>query len=166
MKRYIKSKIEAAKERANRSSETSSAIDVMRNNDMYQDDSEVGMFWYDPEEDELFGIRSSLANSVGWYHSNQWNHDVRTDTHLHKNIWQKEFHRGKDKRFRGDHTLVPRGRVFEFKDEGFKIFVGDWIDDYPQAEQLIIDEFNLPKDNVEIIKDIHWDIGHGWSDEF
>lgn len=146
MKRYIKSDEQAAIERNSRNSESSAAMDLMYENDAYQNGPEVAMFWYDPEDDELFGIRSTLAADLNWYHSNQWNEDIRTDKHLHKNIWQKEFFRGKDKRFQGDHTLVPRGRVFEFKDKGFIVFTGDWIDDYPQVKQYILDEFNLPKD--------------------
>ena len=73
--------------------------------------------------------------------------------------------RGKDKRFSGDYKQKPRGRVFEFKDDGFKICVGDWIDKYPEAIKEIIDVFNLPE-NTEVIKDEHWNIGHGWSQEF
>lgn len=165
MKRMIKTAQTAELERMHRDADAQSAIDVMHANDDYQDSPEVGMFWYDPNTNELFGVRSSLADSVGWYHSTQWGRDVKTDTHLHKNIWQKEFHRGKDKRFRGDHTLVPRGRVFEFKDDGYRVYTGDWIDEYPDAQQLILDEFNLPS-NTKFIKDVHWDIGHGWSDEF
>ena len=165
MKKYVKSAEEAATERSIRTSVENSAIDLMQVNDQYQDSPEVGMFWYDPENDELFGVRSCLADSIGWYHSSQWGKDVKTDTHLHKNIWQKEYFRGKDKRFHGDHTLVPRGRVFEFKDEGFIVFTGDWIDNYPSAKQQILSEFNLPND-TQFVKDIHWDIGHGWSDEF
>ena len=56
--------------------------------------------------------------------------------------------------------------MFEFQNEGFKICVGSWIDKYPEAVQMIIDVFNLPKDNTEVLKDSHWDIGHSWSDEF
>lgn len=165
MKLYIKSKAEADIERQQRDDIARSAMDIMQENDKYQNDPEVAMFWYDPEEDELFGIRSTIASELNWYHSNQWNHDIKTDTHLHKNIWQKEFFRHKDPRFQGDHTLVPRGRVFEFKDEGFKVFTGDWIDEYPQVKQYILTEFNLPND-TEFIKDVHWDLGHGFSEEF
>lgn len=151
MKIFIKSAEQANQERMNRDSDSLSAMDVMYENDKYQDDPEVAMFWYDPEEDELFGIKSTLATDLNWYHSNQWDTDIRTDKHLHKNIWQKEFFRGKDKRFQGDHTLTPRGRVFEFKDSGFKVFTGDWIDDYPQVKEYILKEFNLPK-NTEFVK--------------
>ena len=93
------------------------------------------------------------------------NKKEREREELHKTIWNKESHRGKDKRFLGDYTLVPRGRVFEFEDQGFKVMVGDWIDKYPEARELIIDEFELPTD-AEFVKDIHWNIGRGWSDEY
>ena len=165
VKLYIKSKAQADMERKNRDSAASSAMDLMYENDKYQNDPEVAMFWYDPEEDELFGIKSTVATALNWYHSNQFDADIRTDTHLHKNIWQKEHFRGKDPRFQGDHTLVPRGRVFEFKNKGFIVFTGDWIDDYPQVKQYILDEFNLPAD-TQFKKDVHWDIGHGFSEEF
>ena len=165
MKKYIKSSEQADIERASRESDAKSAMEIMYSNDKYQNDPEVAMFWYDPEEDELFGIKSTLATDLNWYHSNQWDMDIRTDKHLHKNIWQKEYFRSKDKRFQGDHTLMPRGRVFEFKDQGFKVFTGDWIDEYPEVKQMIIDEFNLPED-TEFVKDVHWDIGYGFSDEF
>ena len=61
---------------------------------------------------------------------------------------------------------VPRGRVFEFKNEGFKVYTGKWIDNYPQVKDLIIEEFQLPKEDTEFRQDYHWDIGHGWINEF
>ena len=164
MKLYVKTSEEAEVERRARDDATHAAMDFMRDSEDYQDDPEVGIFWYDPDSKELFGVTKVLISDTGWYHSNQWDVDVKTDRHLHKNVWQKGFHRGKDKRFFGDHTMVPRGRVFEFRD-GLKVFTGDWIDEYPEAKELIIDEFNLPED-TEFVKDIHWDLGHGWSDEF
>ena len=72
----------------------------------------------------------------------------------------------KDKRSNGNYTLVPRGRVFEFKDVGYVVFTGEWIDNCPEAKDLILFEFNLPEDKTEFRKDSHWDIGHGWSQEF
>lgn len=165
MKLYVKSASEADDARKNRTSEDMSAVEVMKSNEKIQDDPLVAIFWYDADNDELFGVKSTIASQIGWYHSNQWNHDVKTEPRLHKQIWQKEHFKGKDRRFNGDHTLVPRGRVFEFKEEGFRVYTGDWIDNYPQVKQYILDEFELPE-NTKFIKDIHWDIGHGWSDEF
>lgn len=151
--------------RLNRSDETMAAIEVMAENEKYQNDPMVGIFWYDVDKDELFGVRSTFAEDMNWYYSNQFKSDVKTDKRLHKDIWKKEFFRGKDKRFHGDHTLVPRGRVFEFPDK-FCVYVGDWFDEYPSVSELVIDEFQLPADNTEFVKDVHWNIGHGWSDEF
>ena len=131
-----------------------------------QDDAEVGIFWYDTSQKELFGIKSADVNDVEFYKSNLFEgKQVKTCTPLHYKVWQKEYHRGKDKRFFGDYTLVPRGRVFFVEDIGFVVIAGDWIDDYPEAKEEILYEFNLPKD-TQFKKDVHWNIGHGWSDKF
>ena len=142
------------------------AIDVMRHNMQYQEEPLVGIFWYDVNNDELFGVQSTPAREAQWYSSPQFGKKVKTEARLHKQIWQKEFFKKKDKRFFGDHTLTPRGRIFEFEDEGFKVYTGDWIDNYPNVKDLILYEFQLPEENTEFVKDFHWDIGHGWSDEF
>jgi hypothetical protein len=41
--------------------------------------------------------------------------------------------------------------------------VGSWINEYPQAKSLIIDEFNLEGQNYLFEIAIHWEIGHGWE---
>ena len=146
--------------------ETNAAKAVMVDNEKYQDDPYVGIFWYDTKENELFGVKSTLAREARWYTSHQFNTTVRTETRLHKQVWQKEFFKRKDKRFQGDYTQVPRGRIFEFKNDGFKVFTGSWINDYPECKNLIMYEFQLPENNTKFVQDEHWDIGHGWSDEF
>ena len=153
MKRYV------------RSDNDNAAIEVMQHNMQYQEDPMVGIFWYDANNKELFGIKSTYADDARWYNSTQFGTEIRTERMLHKTKWQREFHRKKDTRFFGDYTQVPRGRIFEFKDVGFRVYTGDWIDDYLEVKSLIIDEFQLPS-NVEFVKDPHWDIGHRWSDEF
>ena len=146
--------------------EKNAAMEVMVHNEQYQNDPYVAIFWYDISNEELFGIKSTLTEEARWYESNQFNTTIRTEARLHKQVWEKEKRKGKDPRFKGDYIRVPRGRVFEFKDKGFKVFTGNWIDNYPKCKDLIIEELQLPKDNTEFIKDIHWDIGRGWSDEF
>ena len=148
------------------SDSSNSAIEAMIDSFDSQEDPCIGPFWYDPENDELFGQSVTLAKDRPFFKSSQFNKEIKTGHALHKNIWNKKLRQGRDKRFTGDYTKVPRGRVFEFKDEGFVVFTGDWIDEYPSAKELIIDEFQLPKDNTKFVKDSHWDIGHGWSDEF
>lgn len=147
------------------SNQTNSAMEIMGVNNDLQDDAYIGCFWYDKNNDELFGVNKTLHCDVPYYHSNQFNKNIRTGRALHKNIWTKEYYRGKDKRFQGNYTLVPRGRVFEFEDDGFYVFVGNWVNDYPQVKNEIIDEFQLPS-NTKFVIDSHWDIGHGWSDDY
>ena len=152
--------------RIRESQETNAAMDAMLDSFESQGSPCVGPFWYDPENDELFGQSLTLASDRPFFKSLQFGAEVRTGHALHKSIWKKKSMQGKDKRFSGDYTQVPRGRVFEFKGQGFKVFVGSWIDDYPSAKGQIIDEFDLPRDNTEFVKDSHWDLGHGWSEEF
>ena len=152
--------------RIRESDDSNAAVDAMVNSFDSQEDPCVGPFWYDPKNDELFGQSLTLASDRPFFKSSQFGAEVRTGHSLHKTIWSKKSRQGKDKRFSGDYTQIPRGRVFEFKGKGFKVFVGDWIDKYPSAKEQIIDEFSLPEDKTEFVKDSHWNIGHGWSDEF
>lgn len=138
--------------------------DVMSANIELQDSPCVGIFWYDPNEDELFGVDAPYADECKPYQSVLFDKPVRTGRRLHCNVWQKEYYRGKDKRFTGDYTKIPRGRVFCVGDSEFVVMTGKWIKQYPQVMDYILDEFNLP-DNTKFKVDNHWDIGHGWSDK-
>ena len=44
----------------------------------------------------------------------------------------------------------------------FEVAVGKWIEEYPQAYQLILEEFNLPPEKTKAMYAIHWDIGQSW----
>ena len=145
---------------------TNAAIEVMIDSFDEQNEPMVGPFWYDPIKKEVYGQVIALAKDRPFYYSHSWKKEVRTGSALHKSIWEREFFRHKDKRFSGDYTQKPRGRVFEFKEEGFKVFVGEWINQYPEAKDEILFEFQLPRDKTEFVIDEHWDIGHGWSQEF
>lgn len=146
--------------------ESNTVMDAMRDSFDKQEDAYLGAFWYDPNKQEIYGQKQALASDCPWYKSSEFGTEVRTGRALHKSIWAKESKRGKDNRFSGNYTLKPRGRVFEFKDNGYKICVGNWINNYPEAIDEIILEFQLPKENTEVIKNKHWDLGQGWSDEF
>lgn len=160
MKRYIKDDWEY-----NSSNDVNALKELMNANISHQDDAEVGIFWYDPASNDLFGVKSASVDDVDFYHSNLFDADVKTCRPLHYKVWEKEFYRGKDSRFRGDYTQVPRGRVFYVKDRGFVVITGSWINEFPQVPELIRYEFNLPQD-TEFQIDPHWDLGHGWSDKF
>lgn len=146
---------------------TSAAIDSMEASFDDQTSAFVGPFWYDPNKNELYGTSLVLASDVPFYKSSITGNDVRTARLLHKQIWDKESRRiPRNPRFSGDYRLKPRGRVFEVKDEGYRIYVGNWINNYPQAIDLIMYEFQLPENNTNVYIDSHWDLGHGWSKEF
>ena len=139
--------------------ERSQVEEVMRN--ASADKPMVGIFWYDAVKDELFGVDSVDPDTLK-------GQSQKTSSKRHDQVWKKEHYRAvarnkKDSPFykEVDGYNVPRGRVFKDTNK-FYVMVGRWIDDYPQAKELIIDEFNLPSD-VEFKYDSHWDIGHAWS---
>lgn len=139
-------------------------IKVMEDNMEFQDESKVGIFWYDPKKDVLFGVCKTEASDVKPNAQGQ-----KTSKTLHRNEWQKQKNRCiskgiTDTPFKGDYTQVPRGRVWQDEETSlFYITVGSWISEYPEARPLIIDEFDLT-DDVEFRIDEHWEIGHGWSE--
>ena len=110
---------------------------------------------YDVNREELFGVQAVEARLL------QFNDNgYKTTPELHKCVWQDQ----EDFRFSGDYTQVPRGRIFEVKNKGFEVNVGDWINEYPEVKEKILKRFKLPID-TEFVIDSHWDLGHGWSDE-
>ena len=135
----------------------------------------VGIFWYDMANGSLFGVEKIDAEQAVFVNGKA------TIAKLHKTYWQKQHHRAEAK---GDtrsiffqehnYTLIPRGRIFlEESTDRFYVCVGSWLHDgvaghkvnAEKLHELIEDEFNLPED-FEFIVDYHWDLGHGWSEEF
>lgn len=138
--------------------------EIMAYNNQFVDEPYVGIFWYDSESEELFGVYSIPAVDTKYFDSELFSGRARTCRPLHYALWQKGVNKGKDARFQVPYTSAPRGRVFEVEGQGFAVCVGHWINDYPEAKQLILDEFQLP-DDTEFIIDNHWDLGRGWSDK-
>jgi hypothetical protein len=129
---------------------------------MNQDEEpEVGIFWFLPEEGKLFDVKSIPISAI-----KKGNNTINK---LHKDIWNKNSYRDKaagkkDSIYYGDYTQIPRGIVWYNADNHtFKVTVGHWIQQYQNIlTPLIISEFNLPNFSYEI--DDHWDLGHGWSE--
>lgn len=139
-------------------------IEVMKANNKLQNNASVGCFRYDINKKELFGVYSALADDIPFQKTNIFDQKVKNGRKLCKDIWEKQSF-GHDSRFKGDYTLVPRGRVFQLEDKSFAVIVGDWIKDYPEATEIIIYEFDLPKDNTKFIINNHWNIGQNFADE-
>jgi len=136
-------------------------IDYMSANLDKQDLPYVGIFWYDPKKDELFGVVREEPDELMYNAEGN-----RTTKVLHKGFWQKQYHKaqslGRATRFVGDFTQMPRGRVWQNKDKGFFVTVGEWIKKYPQAKDFVIIEFNLPNETEFKVYE-HWNIGSGWD---
>ena len=136
-------------------------MDYMSKNLGNQDDPYVGIFWYDPSARELFGI-DKVHSLEKDFNTN----GAKTTNTLHRDFWQKQHHKDKalnrQSRFIGDYSMTPRGRVWQERNKGFFVTVGEWINQHPEAKKLILLEFDLPKDTKFII-DPHWNIGSGWS---
>lgn len=140
----------------------------MSDNNQYQDDPMVGIFWYDTVDHDLFGVYSVLAADVNYTYSDGFGANVKTCRPLHYVLWQKLSNKyantPKGAKFTQDYCSVPRGRIFEVENQGFVVCVERWIIDYPEARNLILAEFQLP-DDTEFEINSHWDLGHGWSDK-
>ncbi|MFP3089526.1 hypothetical protein LQZ21_04275 [Treponema sp. TIM-1] len=137
---------------------------AMSDNFDAQDEPKVGIFWYDKETDELFGVSKVNADDLQ-FNSN----GIKTISALHQSWWQKQKNRAISKGkapgiFAKDYTLIPRGRIFQQKDGSFQLMCGSWINE--SVIELVKDEFDLNNVEFEVKIDPHWEIGHGWSEEY
>lgn len=148
-------------------SELTEVIESMAKNLGEQDKPMVGIFWYDNIEEELFGVDSAFADELSFDSNGK-----KTTKQLHKDFWAKQHKKAKHSKninkifLFDDYTKIPRGRVFQYSDGSFHIMCGDWIEDYPEAIDMIKDEFNLQDVDLIINKNYHWNIGHGWIGDF
>lgn len=126
---------------------------------------QLGIFWFNPVQFSLFGVSKMDAEEC----LKEGHH---TFPKLHKTFWQKQHFRALAKNetesmYYDEHnyTMIPRGRIF-FENGKYIVRVGDWLNeiDREKFSELMEDEFNLPE-NFEFEIDIHWNLGHGWSEE-
>jgi hypothetical protein len=130
--------------------EQKEVMETMKANFDHQDEPEVGIFWYDKNANELFGVVKQEAMDVPSYNGR------KTVRKLHKDYWNGEQHRAKGKGknpapFVGDYTQIPRGRIFQLDDGTFQVMCGSWMNDTIMA--LIIEEFNLKGQKVTAVID-------------
>lgn len=147
--------------------ELDEAMKLMASNRGKDDEPKVGIFWYSPQRDELFGVRSHRA-------SEYVKANARTEfgtvscAEMHEDVWKKEFHKQKYKNggigpYVGAYEMTPRGRIFYNPEtDEYTIAVGEWINQYPQAIAMIEEEFNLQNTNHSVKTAHHWDIGQKW----
>lgn len=102
----------------------------------------VGIFWYDPEEHDFFGVyKKELTPKM-------------VEESLQKGITNIEYPEPL-------HRHPFSGRV-SWNIDRFIVFVGQWAKDKEEELTALIDKyFALPY--FEFRYDEHWDRGHGWS---
>lgn len=101
----------------------------------------VGIFWYDPQDRTLFGVRKKELTPL------------MVEEAAGKGVFVIDYGESKADEY--------AGRIVWRKDK-FIVLVGQWAE--PIQEELtalLEDEFSLPY--FEFVYDYHWDLGHGWS---
>ena len=142
------------------------AIDTMARNRGAGDEPKVGIFWYNATLKQLFGVVTHKRTD---YLRPNARGGLVTCSEMHEDIWKKEFrkqkyHGGGIGPFKGEYQMKPRGRVFYSPaDDQYIIAVGSWIDENQKAIDLIIEEFDLPRQKTVVQKASHWDIGQTWA---
>ena len=105
----------------------------------------VGIFWYDPKDHALFGVRKKELTPLMVEEARANGVESIEYSQLHDN----------------KYTQVPRGRVAWTIDK-FIVLVGKWAEPIQdELSELLETEFSLPY--LEFVYDEHWDLGHGWS---
>lgn len=145
--------------------EEKAVMDLMSGNRGKDGNPKVGIFWYNRATNQLFGV---IAHLLSDYSKANPSGGRITCSEMHEDVWKKEFHKqrhqyGGQGPFIGAYENKPRGRVFYHIEDGtFEVAVGKWFEEYPQAYQLILQEFNLPPDKTKVKYAVHWDIGQTW----
>jgi hypothetical protein len=138
-------------------------LDMMQT--LFDSDPYVGIFWFDEKELDLVHVpKQELrdARRIG---------DKIMCSGLHEDYWLKQYRKARAKGllespFYGDWTMIPRGRIFyDIPTQTFVCYVGKWYKKYERIlRDLILIEFDIPKESFRFQYDRHWDIGHGWSE--
>ncbi len=145
--------------------EYASVIALMSANRGKDNEPKVGIFWYNRANNELFGV---VSHKVSDYTRANASDGRITCSEMHEDVWKREFRKQKyhgkgTGPFIGAYQDKPRGRVFyNMNTDTYEVAVGKWLEDYPQAYDLILEEFNLPKERTAPKYAIHRDIGMSW----
>ncbi|MBQ7272269.1 MAG: type II toxin-antitoxin system YoeB family toxin [Bacteroidales bacterium] len=142
-----------------------SMLRQMEANRGHGNDPKVGIFWYNSAWNELLGV---VSHPVRDYTKANASDGRITCSEMHEDVWRKEYNRQKHHGdgsgpFIGPYENKPRGRVFYLMDEDrFVVTVGKWLEEYPQAKALILEEFDLTESKTTFQYAVHWDIGNTW----
>lgn len=119
----------------------------------------AGIFWYLPEEHDLFEVHSIPPPNE---------QEPYTIPDLHKDVWRKQKYRARARGEVGsiyykDYTKIPRGRVYYNKGK-FTVAVGSWYKKYEEElTNLLKDYFDLEEFDFEVIE--YFELGHNGGEE-
>lgn len=142
-----------------------SVMALMAANRGKDSEPKVGLFWYNRANNSLFGV---VSHRLSDYSKANASDGRITCSEMHEDVWKKEFRKQKYQNngqgpYVGAYQDKPRGRVFyNVKTDTFEVAVGKWLEEFPQAYELILEEFNLPPDKTKAMYAVHWDIGMSW----
>ncbi|MBR5984044.1 MAG: hypothetical protein IK025_10060 [Bacteroidales bacterium] len=141
-------------------------METMSQNLDTQNNPKVGIFWYSPVNKSLYGV---VAIDKDSYSKPNAGGGLITCKELHEDVWKREYRNQKYKLngvgpYIGDYKNKPRGRVFYSPEKDtYYIMVGSWINDNPEAVDIIVDRYDLKDCKVEVKISVHWEIGMGWE---
>lgn len=142
-----------------------SVMALMAANRGKDSEPKVGLFWYNPANNTLFGV---VSHRLSDYTKANASDGRITCSEMDEDVWKKEYRKQKYQNngqgpYIGVYQDKPRGRVFyNISTDTFEVAVGKWLEEFPQAYQLVLEEFNLPADRTKPMYAIHWDIGMSW----
>lgn len=142
-----------------------SVLALMAANRGKDSEPKVGLFWYNRANNTLFGV---VSHRLSDYTKANASDGRITCSEMHEDVWKKEYRKQKYQNngqgpYIGAYQDKPRGRVFyNIETDTFEVAVGKWLEEFPQAYQLVLEEFNLPSDRTKPMYAIHWDIGMSW----
>lgn len=145
--------------------EYKSVMDLMASNRGKDKEPKVGIFWYNKANKTLFGV---VSHRISDYTKANASDGRITCSEMHEDVWKKEFYKQRYEKqgkgpFIGAYQDKPRGRIFyNIQSDTYEVAVGKWLEEFPEAYNLILKEFDLPPQKTVPKYALHWDIGMSW----
>ena len=145
--------------------EYNSVMKLMSSNRGKDSEPKVGIFWYNRANKTLFGV---VSHRLSDYTKANASDGRITCSEMHEDVWKKAYYKQRFENngvgpFIGAYQDKPRGRIFyNIENDVFEVAVGKWLEEFPEAYDLIVKEFDLPPEKTQPKYAVHWDIGMSW----
>ncbi len=145
--------------------EYNSLMKLMSSNRGKDSEPKVGIFWYNRANKTLFGV---VSHRLSDYTKANASDGRITCSEMHEDVWKKAYYKQRFENngvgpFIGAYQDKPRGRIFyNIENDVFEVAVGKWLEEFPEAYDLILKEFDLPPEKTQPKYAVHWDIGMSW----